>query len=209
MSDDQSHPTPNKAIFPDHPFDNPKNPENDKEPQNPDQDNKKPAFISPKKLNPSPNKKRKGVNFEPPEATKNGIEPMKMQPVASHPEKGSEEHPNKASKHIHKWTYSRVHNSTTEIQQGQIKVPAHTAKADRRSSPKGLVTASSAPAISRPRTRNRGRRRGRGMLPISSAVFANANWDLQGSNTMRASWKAECAQSSASNIISQYFLENY
>ncbi|KAJ5525359.1 hypothetical protein N7494_012009 [Penicillium frequentans] len=162
MSDEQSHPTPNKAIFPDHPLDNPENPGNDSESQQPDQYNKKPACISPEILNPSPNKKRKGVDFEPPEATKNGKQPMKVQPVASQPEKGSEEHPNKASKHIHKWTYSRVHSSATEIQQEQIRVSAHTTKADRRSSPKGLVSASSAPVTSRPKTRNRGRRRGRG-----------------------------------------------
>ncbi|KAJ5785286.1 uncharacterized protein N7503_010498 [Penicillium pulvis] len=162
MSDDQSHPTPNKGILPDHPLDNPKNPEDDSKPQQPDKDNQKPPVISPEILNPSPNKKRKGVNFEPPEATKNGKGPMKVQPVASQPENGFEEHPNKASKHIHKWTYSRVHSSATEIQQEQIRVPAHTAKADRRSSPKSLVFANSAPAISRPRTRNRGRRRGRG-----------------------------------------------
>lgn len=194
MSDDQSPPTPSKAIFSDYPLSNPKDPDNDSEPQQPDQGNKEPELIGPEDLNPSPNKKRKGVNFEHPKATKKGKEPMKVQPVAGQPEKEPEEHPNKVSKHIHKWTYSRVHSSATEIQQEQIRVPAHTAKADRRSSPKGLFSASSAPAVTCPKTRNRGRRRGRGMSPISSAVFAGANRDLQVSNTMRASWKAECAQ---------------
>ena len=197
MSDDQSPPTPSKAIFPDHQLDNPKDPDSDSEPQQPDQGIKEPAIISHEKLNPSPSKKRKGVNFEPPKPTKKGKEPMKVQPVASQPEKEPEEHPKKVSKHIHKWTYSRVHSSATEIEQEQIKVPAHTAKADRSSSPKGLVSASSAPAVTRPKTRNRGRRRGRGMLTISSAVFASVNRDLQVNDTMPASWKAECAQPSA------------
>lgn len=178
MSDDQSPSTPSKAIFTDYAIDNPENPDNDSEPQQPDQGDKGPALFGSVKLNSSPNKKRKGVNFEPTRATKKGKEPMEVPPAASQPEKEPEEHPNKVSKHIHKWTYSRVHSSATEIQQEQIRVRAHTAKADRRSSPKGLVSASSAPAVTRLRTRNRGRRRGRGMLTISSAVFASVNGDL-------------------------------
>ncbi|KAJ6095914.1 hypothetical protein N7486_006660 [Penicillium sp. IBT 16267x] len=160
MSDDHSSPTPiDKTTIPDHPLDIPKNPDNESEPQQPDQG---PAFIGSEKLNSSPNKKRKGFIFEPPQAVEKGKEPMKEQPVASQPEKGPEEPPKKVSKHIHKWTYSRVNSSATEIHQEQIRVPVHTAKADPRSSPKGLVSASSAPAVTRPKTRNRGRRRGRG-----------------------------------------------
>ncbi|KAJ5993588.1 hypothetical protein N7451_009312 [Penicillium sp. IBT 35674x] len=162
MSDDQTPPTPSKPIFTEFPLGNTKNPDNGTEPQQSDQGNKELAFSIPEELNPTPNKKRKGVVFEPPKATKNEKEPMKAQSFASQSEKESEKHPNKVSKHIHKWTYSRVHSSATEIQQEQIREPAHTAKADRRSSPKGLVSASSAPAFTRPRTRNRGRRRGRG-----------------------------------------------
>ena len=209
MSDDHSSPTPiNKTTFPDHPLDNPKNPDNESEPQQTDQG---PTFTGSEKFDSSPNKKRKGFIFEPPKAVKKGKEPMKVQPVASQPEKGPEEPPKKVSKHIHKWTYSRVNSSTTEIQQDQIRVPpVHTAKADPRSNPKGLVSASSAPAVTRPKTRNRGRRRGRGMLPISSAMFASTNADLQVSNTMPASRKAEYAQRSASRygypILSSEFL---
>jgi hypothetical protein len=75
---------------------------------------------------------------------------------------GPEDHPNKSSKHVHKFTYSRVHTTATKIQQEQFTVPARPPTIERRTSPKGLVSASSGnhPA-SIPNTRSRGRRRSR------------------------------------------------
>ncbi|KAJ5671974.1 hypothetical protein N7507_001101 [Penicillium longicatenatum] len=192
MSDDQSPPTPTKETT----FHYPKNPDNTSELQRPAEVNKEIPLIGSEKLNSSPNKKRKGVVFDPPQLTNKEKESMKVQPVASEPEKEPEEHPNKVSKHIHKWTYSRVHNLPTETQQEQTRAQAHAAKADRLSTPKGLVSASSAPEAPRPKTRNRGRRRGRGTLPIS-VVFDSANGDLQVNNTMRDSWKTKDLHRSA------------
>jgi hypothetical protein len=200
MSDDQSPATPTKEMtFPNHLFHQPKNLDSTSELQRPAELNKYIPLIDSEKLNPSPSKKRKGVVFDPPQVTNKGKESMKAQPVASEPEKETEEHPNKVTKHIHKWTYSRVHSLPRETQQEQTRAPAHAAKADRRSTPKGLVSASSAPEAPRPKTRNRGRRRGRGTLPIS-VVFDSANGNLQVNNTMRDSWKTKDHQRSATRI---------
>ncbi|KAJ5646940.1 hypothetical protein N7490_003312 [Penicillium lividum] len=162
MSDDQC-PTPmNKGITQDPPHDKPENLDIDSGPQ-PGPSSKDSSLFSSDKLMRSPNKKRKGVNFEPGNATKKGKESLNIQPAASQSQKEVEEHPNKASKHTHKRTYSRIQSPTTEKQHEQTDVPAHAATADRRSSPKGLVSASSAPAVTRPKARTtRGRRKGRG-----------------------------------------------
>ncbi|KAJ5899355.1 hypothetical protein N7495_004099 [Penicillium taxi] len=58
--------------------------------------------------------------------------------------------------HVQKRTYSRIHSTATQVQS--------TAPIERRTSPKGLISASSASQVqSRPNTRARGRRRSRGM----------------------------------------------
>ncbi|KAJ5759484.1 hypothetical protein N7520_006640 [Penicillium odoratum] len=162
MSDDQC-PTPiNKGTTQDPPQDQPENLDIDSGPQ-PGPSSKDPSLISSDKLILSPNKKRKGVNFEPGNATKKGKESLNVQPAASQSQKEVEENPNKASKHTHKWTYSRIQSPTMEKQHEQTGVPAHAATADRRSSPKSLVSASSAPAVTQPKARTtRGRRKGRG-----------------------------------------------
>ncbi|KAJ5928320.1 hypothetical protein N7466_007276 [Penicillium verhagenii] len=163
MSDDQSAPTPiDKSTLQDPPLDNSKNAGKDGGPQKPVSKSADPV-VTPVKLNQSTNKKRKGVNFEPVKDTSKATDSMDVQPAASQPQKEPEEHPNKVSKHIHKWTYSRIQSSTSEVKQEQISMPSRGATSDRRSSPKALVSASSAPALTQPRTRNtRGRRKGRG-----------------------------------------------
>ncbi|KAJ5915776.1 hypothetical protein N7454_010917 [Penicillium verhagenii] len=140
----------------------PKNAGKDSGPQKPVSKSADPV-VTPVKLNQSTNKKRKGVNFEPAKDASKATESMNVQSAASQPQKEPEEHPNKVSKHVHKWTYSRIQSSTSEVKQEQISMPSRGATSDRRSSPKALVSASSAPALTQPRTRStRSRRKGRG-----------------------------------------------
>ena len=106
--------------------------------------------------------KRKGVNFELQCKTDNSIatDLTSMQPQTT-----TNERPTKVSKHVHKWTYSRVHSSATQIGEGPSTIPAHAASGERRASPKGLVSASSeSKPVIRSNCRGRGRRRSRGSL---------------------------------------------
>lgn len=108
----------------------------------------------------TPKPKRKEVNFEHPESPKKSKQPRKAEAKSILAEKDQDNPPKKVSKHIHKWTYSRVHSTATEIQQEQAVMPV----AERRASPKGLVSASSGnDARGRGNGRSRGRRRSRGM----------------------------------------------
>ena len=130
---------------------------------------------------PARNKKRKAVNFKPQKsenkkkkATKANPPESEVQSVTRTIETQVEKSP-KVSRHTQKWTYSRVHSSSaTHIQKEQTtKVPLRTENTERRSTPKGMVSASSSQAAARP-TRSRGRRQSRGMPPqchISDTVF--------------------------------------
>lgn len=109
--------------------------------------------------------KRKGDNLETKCSSINIEDRTNMQHTSIEPQKAMDERPNKVSKHVHKWTYSRVHSSETQIQEEKSAVPAHAAAAPgrKRLSPKGLVSASSGgQTISRPSNRGRGRHRSRG-----------------------------------------------
>lgn len=110
----------------------------------------------------TPKPKRKGVNFESPPPGKKTKKPAIAQETSAYVE-GELEGPKKISKHIHKWTYSRVQSSATEIQQEQSTVSA----AEKRTSPKALVSANSAnDTRGRANTRARGRRRSRGTWAV-------------------------------------------
>jgi len=124
-------------------------------------------------------RKRKAVNFE-------AVPPGNNFKSTAGPHSGSrqapdglEDRPNKPPKHVHKFTYSRVHTTSTQIQQEQSTAPARPAITERRTSPKSLVSASSEnhPA-GKPNTRSRGRRRSRGMgatFPLASDDFLPNN----------------------------------
>lgn len=115
-----------------------------------------------------PKPKRKEVNFEDSQPAKRSKQPNKGGSKSDLVAEGQESPPKKVSKHIHKWTYSRVHSTATEIQQEQSSIPV----AGLCVSPKGLVSASSGnDAGGRGNARNRGRRRSRGM-DVTSEVFA-------------------------------------
>lgn len=120
---------------------------------------------------PRANTKRKAVNFatqrtQSAESRKKGV----ITRVHSNEAQSSiqavkepEERLAKVTKHINKWTYSRIHASGIEVQQEESTVPARATKGVQRASPKGLVSASSASeATGRPNTRGRGKRRSRG-----------------------------------------------
>ncbi|KAJ5594927.1 uncharacterized protein N7459_001135 [Penicillium hispanicum] len=87
--------------------------------------------------------KRKGVNFEPEGLSNEEEATTTSQPASTQPQRDIGEAPSKLSKHVHKWTYSRVHSSATQIQEEQSTAPVHVAAGERRPSPKGLVSASS------------------------------------------------------------------
>ena len=109
-------------------------------------------------------RKRKAVNFNAVPSRNNSKTTVRTNSGSMQVQRGPEDHPNKSSKHIHKFTYSRVHTTSTQIQQEQSTGPARPAITERRTSPKGLVSASSGnPPAGKPNTRSRGRRRSRGM----------------------------------------------
>lgn len=109
-------------------------------------------------------RKRKAVNFE---ATRPGEAAAEAGGSRQNPSEGhaeEEERSSKTSRHVHKWTYSRVRTTSTETQQERSIGPGVGPMSRRRVSPKGLVSASSAShATARTNTRSRGKRRSRGM----------------------------------------------
>lgn len=109
-------------------------------------------------------RKRKAVNFETTNPEGPVADPDGPLQESDQDSRGQEERPTKTSRHVHKWTYSRIRTTSTEIQKEQTTGPGAPAINHRRSSPKSLVSASSAShAPGRPSTRTRGRRRSRGM----------------------------------------------
>ncbi len=133
------------------------------------------VFDIPRDMDPPPPQataKRKAVNFAPHRKESTGSQKKEdsdscipSAAVQSMPqaEKGPEERPAKVTKHINKWTYSRVHASGIEVKQEQSAAPTRAIKNMQRDSPKGLVSASSASvAAGRPNARGRGKRRSRG-----------------------------------------------
>lgn len=119
-------------------------------------------------------KKRKAVNFR--ETYPEALEP---ETGDSQQDTGSgvqtqEERPNKSSRHVQKWTYSRVRTTSTEIQQERSTGPKVATRGHRQTSPKNLISASSS-SVANPRanTRSRGKRRSRGTVPLE--LDANLN----------------------------------
>lgn len=113
-------------------------------------------------------RKRKAVNFETTRQDDLGAEAGSSRQGPSQNPARQEERPSKPSKHVHKWTYSRIRTTSTEIQQEQSTGPGVGDMSHRRVSPKGLVSASSASnAAGRTNTRSRGKRRSRGMMPFT------------------------------------------
>ncbi|OKP13138.1 hypothetical protein PENSUB_1238 [Penicillium subrubescens] len=122
------------------------------------------------------NTKRKAVNFAPhrtesTESQRKGSlntrvpsTEVQSSTQAENAENATEERPTKVTKHINKWTYSRVQASGIEVQQGQFTAPPTRAtRGPQRASPKGLVSASStSEAVGRSNTRGRGKRCSRG-----------------------------------------------
>lgn len=108
------------------------------------------------------NRKRKSVDADAVPSRKASEPTFRTNSGSMQTQGGLEDHPNKSSKHVHKFTYSRVHTTSTKIQQEQSTGPARPSTIERRTSPKGLVSASSGnhPA-GIPNTRSRGRRRSR------------------------------------------------
>ena len=131
-------------------------------------------FDIPKDMDPPArraNTKRKAVNFatqrtQSTESRKKEVitrVPSNEVRSSTQADKEPDERPAKVTKHINKWTYSRVHASGIEVQHEEPEVPARATKGVQRASPKGLVSASSASeATGRPNTRGRGKRRSRG-----------------------------------------------
>lgn len=124
------------------------------------------TFDIPERLDqPQFTRKRKAVNFEAEHPEGSVTEAGGSRQNTGQDPRGQEERPSKASGHVHKWTYSRIHTTSTEIQQEQSTGPGVAPKSYRRTSPKGLMSASSASnAAGKPNTRSRGRRRSRGMM---------------------------------------------
>ncbi|KAJ5716147.1 hypothetical protein N7493_008058 [Penicillium malachiteum] len=123
----------------------------------------------------SKGKKRKAVNFEAAKTGQQAKKPTKTQPSGSqaqtsgklaqpadsHMEENEEEPPAKLTKQVQKWTYSRVRSSATQIQQEEARVPFNALTAGRRPSPQGLISANTSQVVTRPKARNRTRRRTR------------------------------------------------
>lgn len=109
-------------------------------------------------------RKRKAVNFDAVPSRNNSKTTVRANSGSMQVQGGLEGHLIKPSKHVHKFTYSRVHTTSTQIQQEQSAGPVRPAIAERQTSPKCFVSASSGnhPA-GKPNTRGRGRRRSRGM----------------------------------------------
>jgi hypothetical protein len=118
-------------------------------------------------------RKRKAVNFDAVPSRNNSKTTVRTHSDSIQAQEGLEDRPNKSSKHVHKFTYSRVHTTSTQIQQEQTTGPARPANGERRTSPKGLVSASSGNhPTGKPNTRSRGKRRSRGMR---TALLSLAN----------------------------------
>ncbi|KAJ5662141.1 uncharacterized protein N7477_009757 [Penicillium maclennaniae] len=108
-------------------------------------------------------RKRKAVNFDAVPSGKDSKTTTRTNSGPLQAQDDVENHRNKSSKHLHKFTYSRVHTTSTRIQQEQSTGPARPSITERSTSPKGLVSASSGVHLaSKPNTRSRGRRRSRG-----------------------------------------------
>ncbi|KAJ5173344.1 hypothetical protein N7492_005937 [Penicillium capsulatum] len=123
-------------------------------------ENTEDVFDQPQRAKP----KRKEVNFEARQSKKKpkqqkGAETESIPPETISTQRDEGPVPNQVSKHVHKWTYSRIHSTSTEIQQEQTSMPV----AERRASPKGLVSArNGSDARGRGNARSRSRRRSRG-----------------------------------------------
>lgn len=132
----------------------------------PSANEKESTFDIPENLDhPQFTKKRKAVNFEASCPDDSAAEAGSSRQDPSQNRTGQEERPSKTPRHVHKWTYSRVRTTSTEIQQEQSTGPGAGAISRRRNSPKGLVSARSAShAEGRTSTRSGGKRRTRGMM---------------------------------------------
>lgn len=117
--------------------------------------------------------KRKAVNFKPQLAGKITERTSSARSVLTQVQEDPAERPNKVKKHVQKWTYSRIRSSGTEIQHEQPAGPSRVSALERRTSPKGLVSASSGNKVTkRGGGRGRGRRRSRGGLkPVFDAFL--------------------------------------
>ncbi|KAJ5292791.1 uncharacterized protein N7443_008744 [Penicillium atrosanguineum] len=108
-------------------------------------------------------RKRKAINFDAVPSVKDSKAAIRTNSGSMQAQEGLEDHHNKSAKHVHKFTYSRVHTTSTKIQQEQSTGPARPSVTERPTSPKGLVSASSGNHLAdKPNTRSRGRRRSRG-----------------------------------------------
>lgn len=113
---------------------------------------------------PQVNKKRKAVNFDAVPSGKDSKATVRTNSGSVQAHDDLEDHHKESSKHLHKFTYSRVHTTSTKIQQEQSTGPVRRSITERPTSPKGLVSASSGNHLAdKPNTRSRGRRRSRGM----------------------------------------------
>lgn len=133
--------------------------------QQPESDHDDGIFDIPDMDQPQFTRKRKAVNFEVQHAGNDVKRTTSTLSSSTQAPGGPEERPSKEPKHVHKWTYSRIRTSSTQVQEEQSTVSARAAVSERRASPKSLVSASSGNhAAVRPNTRSRGRRRSRGMM---------------------------------------------
>lgn len=111
--------------------------------------------------------KRKAVNFKPQSPGKMAARTSSARSTLTQVQQDIAERPTKMTKHVHKWTYSRVRSSGTDIQHEQPAGPSHMPTVERRTSPKGLVSASSGKKASRrtrTASRGRGKRQSRGKV---------------------------------------------
>lgn len=109
-------------------------------------------------------KKRKANISDIPGPLKSIENPDNNQVLTTDEHKDIENSASQMSKHTHKWTYSRIHSSATQLQRQQSTTTVRSAASghsvvERRTSPKGLVSASSG---MEPRKRKNSRGRGKG-----------------------------------------------
>lgn len=148
-------------------------------------------------------KKRKAVNFEVTRPDDSAVEAGSSRRDPSPGPAGQEERPSKTSRHVHKWTYSRIRTTSTEIQQEQSTGPVAGAMTRRRASPKGLVSASSAShAAGRANTRSRGKRRSRGRIALPASISLNhSDGTAQASAIMHVSTRKADPEESQNRFI--------
>lgn len=116
-------------------------------------------------------KKRKAVNFREAQPETSDTKAGDSRQDTGQEGQAQEERPTKTSKHVQKWTYSRVRTTSTEIQQERSTGSEVAARNHRRASPKSLVSASSSShAKTRTNTRGRGKRHSRGMKNLDFAA---------------------------------------